>query len=730
MSASRGALKAIAPIPTAADFLDIVLSKTQRKTPTQIHKGFKISRIRSFYMRKVKFTQEAFGEKLQQILDEFPILDNLHPFLSSLLNVLYDKNHYKLALGQINTCKHLIDSVGKDYVRLLKFGDSLYRCKQLKRAALGRMATIMKRQKEPLAYLEQVRQHMSRLPAIDPTTRTLLICGYPNVGKSSFINKVTRADVDVQPYAFTTKSLFVGHMDYKYLRWQVVDTPGILDHPLEEMNTIEMQSITALAHLRSCIMYFMDLSEQCGYTLEAQIKLFTSIKPLFANKPVFVVINKIDVTRPDELDAARKAMLDEFEEANKEDGVKIVQLSCLSEEGVMDVRNSACDALLNHRVESKQQTKRVDNVANRIRVAMPAPRDRAQRQAFIPEGVLKKQQEAEERKARRLAAAAAGDEDALEDDEDDLPTRKLERDLEAVGGGAGVYSHDMQKIYLLKDDEWKYDKMPHVLNGKNVADFIDPDILDRLDALEAEEEKLEQEGFYDSDEFDDEEINESDEEAIRETAKVIRAKRTEIKDRNRLKDKKQNRAVIPRPKRGDRNFDDMTRELRMAGIDPTKLEERAKALALARGVSLKITAGEKRKRNADAEEMDVDEEGDDTADITGASSSKWADVSSDDDEMETDGKMSTKKRKTIAGRAVAAAAGRTTADGKRHPVKNRATLGMRDATQQKKAVQLTRLAARGPNRLAKAGESDRHVGTKMPKHLFSGKRSMGTASHR
>jgi nucleolar GTP-binding protein len=119
--------------------------------------------------------------------------------LSSLLNVLYDKNHYKLALGQLNTCRHLISQVSKDYVRLLKFGDSLYRCKQLKRAALGRMATIMKRQKEPLAYLEQVRQHISRLPAIDPNTRTLLICGYPNVGKSSFVNKITRADVDVQP---------------------------------------------------------------------------------------------------------------------------------------------------------------------------------------------------------------------------------------------------------------------------------------------------------------------------------------------------------------------------------------------------------------------------------------------------------------------------------------------------------------------------------------------------
>jgi len=95
-----------------------------------------------------------------------------------------------------------------------------------------RMATIMKRQAQSLQYLEQVRQHLSRLPSIDPNTRTLLVCGYPNVGKSSFLNKITRADVEVQPYAFTTKSLYVGHTDYKYLRWQVVDTPGILDHSL------------------------------------------------------------------------------------------------------------------------------------------------------------------------------------------------------------------------------------------------------------------------------------------------------------------------------------------------------------------------------------------------------------------------------------------------------------------------------------------------------------------
>ena len=117
----------------------------------------------------------------------------------------------------------MIDKIARDYVKLLKYGDSLYRCKALKRAALGRMCTLMRKHSASLAYLEQVRQHLARLPSIDPSTRTILVCGYPNVGKSSFMNVVTRADVEVQPYAFTTKSLFVGHMDYKYQRWQVID---------------------------------------------------------------------------------------------------------------------------------------------------------------------------------------------------------------------------------------------------------------------------------------------------------------------------------------------------------------------------------------------------------------------------------------------------------------------------------------------------------------------------
>uniref|UniRef100_G1SK19 Nucleolar GTP-binding protein 1 n=1 Tax=Oryctolagus cuniculus TaxID=9986 RepID=G1SK19_RABIT len=319
------------------------------KTSLPIH--YQIHRIRHFYMRKVKFTQQNYHDRLSQILTDFPKLDDIHPFYADLMNILYDKDHYKLALGQINIAKNLVDNVAKDYVRLMKYGDSL----------------IIELERQSLEYLEQVRQHLSRLPTIDPNTWTLLLCGYPNVGKSSFINKVTRADVDVQPYAFTTKSLFVGHMDYKYLRWQVVDTPGILDHPLEDRNTIEMQAITALAHLRAAVLYVMDLSEQCGHGLKEQVELFQNIRPLFINKPLIVVANKCDVKRIAELSEDDQKIFVDLQA----EGFPVIETSTLTEEGVI----KACDRLLAHRVEIKMKGNKVNEVLNRLHLAVPNKRD-------------------------------------------------------------------------------------------------------------------------------------------------------------------------------------------------------------------------------------------------------------------------------------------------------------------------------------------------------------------
>jgi len=151
MATTRYNFKSITVVPSEKEFIDIVLSKTQCKTPTVVHRQYQIGRIRQFYVRKIKFAQQSYHDKLTQILTEFPKLDDVHPFYADLMNILYNKDHYKLALGQINMARHLIDSVAKQYVKLMKYADSMYRCKCLKIAALGRYCTIMKKQRT--AYL-------------------------------------------------------------------------------------------------------------------------------------------------------------------------------------------------------------------------------------------------------------------------------------------------------------------------------------------------------------------------------------------------------------------------------------------------------------------------------------------------------------------------------------------------------------------------------------------------
>ena len=169
----------IKTIPNASALTDIFLSHIQRKTPTEIHPNMKTDRIRRFYMRKVKFGQQSLHEKLKEIVDHFPSLDSIHTFYSDLFNILYDKDHYKLALGQINKAVNIVDSISKDYVRMIKYGDSLYRCKMLKRAALGRMAKLIRKLNPTFQYLEEVRKHLSRLPTIDTNARTIIISGFP-----------------------------------------------------------------------------------------------------------------------------------------------------------------------------------------------------------------------------------------------------------------------------------------------------------------------------------------------------------------------------------------------------------------------------------------------------------------------------------------------------------------------------------------------------------------------
>lgn len=667
-------------MPSADDFVDIVLTRTQRRTPTVIHPGYAINRIRAFYMRKIKFTQQTIAERLGQILSTFPRLDDVHPFYADLMNILYDRDHYKLALGQVNVSKRLVDTLARDYVRLIKYGDSLYRCKQLKRAALGRMMTIIKRQKASLAYLDEVRKHLARLPSIDPNTRTLIVCGYPNVGKSSFLNKVTRADVDVQPYAFTTKSLYVGHMDYRYLRWQVIDTPGILDHPLDERNTIEMQAITALAHLQCSVLYFIDISEQCGFTVAEQCSLFESIKPLFTNKQLVIVLNKTDVIAYEQIAAENRALIEKLAADHRSSGLEVMQMSNVSEEGVSAVKNRACDLLLQARVDARVAGKKVAGVLNRLTVAMPG-RD-ASSEPFIPASVA----------AARAAGLLHGSGDGR-----GKGGLKTEKDLMLEGGGAGVYSQDTRKHYLLADDTWKYDAVPEIMDGKNVGDFIDPDIAAKLDALEREQELLEQEHERQvalaSDESDLDETELAVLGAVREKKVLVRQEaRTTLNSQS---------AHLPRGPARATSMRGMVSHLSSVGVETSGVQHRGRKRT-------REVAGAEQERCPEG--MDVDGGGD------GA----------------TNGGRRKKGKQAATGSAARSKSrdmSRTRSKSREQSVPGERGLS-RAADKAAAAKALKKAQKKGFGKDKRRGEADRKTGPKLLKHMIAGKMGLGTSRSR
>ncbi len=427
------------------------------------------------------------------------------------------------------------------------------------------------------------------------------------------------------------------------LRFQAVDTPGILDHALEEMNTIEHQSICAIAHLRAHILYFMDLSEQCGYSVASQIALFNNIKPLFANKLISIVINKIDLMRPDQLDSETQEQLQGMLKSGE---VEMLELSCNTLEGVMAVRNSVCDRLIAARNAEKlkagtnssgEPSGRLGELLRRIHVAQPM--GGITRETSIPEAVLNRKKY----------------------DKEDPERIILQRDIEEQNGGAGVYNIDLREKYILENDEWKHDRIPEVFKGQNVYDFIDPDIEAKLAALEAEEEKLEEEGFYES----EEDLEDAEEADIRYKAELIREKRQLIRNEAKMRKSLKNRAVIPRSKRAVQMVK-IQSHLESLGFDSSNVAARAQS--------------------------------------RGRSSVRGKSEGFDGDAMDIDTPKSALERAKSRGRSQST---------------NRRNDGVTNEIAASKAEKLAKLSQKKMNRMARQGEADRHQTGSLIKHLVS-----------
>lgn len=105
-----------------------------------------------------------------------------------------------------------------------------------------------------------------------------------------------------------------------------------------------MQSITALAHLKSCVIYMVDPSEQCGYNIFEQIHLYNTIKPLFKNKPVLVIFNKNDIKRVEELTADKRKAVEQW---IKENDLMTMETSTLNKVGIEEAKVRACELVMN-----------------------------------------------------------------------------------------------------------------------------------------------------------------------------------------------------------------------------------------------------------------------------------------------------------------------------------------------------------------------------------------------
>ena len=138
----------------------------------------------------------------------------------------------------------------------------------------------------------------------------------------------------------------------------------------------------------------------------------------------------MDVIKRAELTPEKEEVLKAIE---TELGSEILTMSTVTEEGVMDVKSKSCELLLQHRVEHKYKSKKVDGILNRLNVAIPEKRDNKARPAFIPEAALKKQKEKMDKDF----------DEGEEEMETSVPKRKTERQIELEMGDE--YIIDLQK---------------------------------------------------------------------------------------------------------------------------------------------------------------------------------------------------------------------------------------------------------------------------------------------
>lgn len=249
----------------------------------QIEKTIEITRITE--------ANKTVQKLLNSIVKGFPSIKDLPEFYLELLRATLDTGQLKESLGAVQWSVNRIQNIFSETKQKIRQARNMQKIKQQRNVFYGRLASLVKQIGTNLNYLAEARKILVKFPDIKTDVPTVVIAGYPNVGKTTLLKALTGADPEIAPYPFTTKNLMLGYNEGV----QYIDTPGLLDRPLAERNPIEKQAVAALKHLAKLVVFVADPTQSCGYSFEKQISLFKELKKLFSEKKFLFVYNKSDL---------------------------------------------------------------------------------------------------------------------------------------------------------------------------------------------------------------------------------------------------------------------------------------------------------------------------------------------------------------------------------------------------------------------------------------------------
>lgn len=318
---------------SSEEMLDISFRRAFEKQRPLKRKGNLISVYRIREISRIQTISDTLVSRLDRVIRSFPSVEKLDPFYRDLLDVLADLDRVKHSLGALKWASKIVSRISKSYILEIKRADDPTRMAILRREAMGRISSVLKQVGPEMDYLREIIPKLKDLPDVDPSLPTVVIAGIPNTGKSTLLSKITAKEPEIAPYPFTTKGIIIGHGEMEGLgRVQFIDTPGLLDRPLSKRNKIEMQAIVALKHLGGLVLYIMDPTETCGYSLREQVSLLKDIRVNFSNN-LIVVINKKDL----EMDYKEK--FDGIRSIISMEGVPCVEISAEKGEGITSLMN-------------------------------------------------------------------------------------------------------------------------------------------------------------------------------------------------------------------------------------------------------------------------------------------------------------------------------------------------------------------------------------------------------